>query len=82
MSDLMRNIIIVGVAVVIFLAVVVIIEIRPTGPAIFKRCDGRSDPVEDIWISSCPDANKLGYCEIERNHTTHLKMTFTPRKSR
>ena len=54
-----------------------------TGPVtrgIFKRCDGLSDPIDDITISSCPNWDKLGYCELKDLTKLDITLSFTPSK--
>lgn len=76
-----RNIIIAGVvAVVVFIVVVVVVSRSKTGT--FKACNGVSGLVDQITISSCADSAKAGYCEIKRNDSTDISLTFTPGKSK
>lgn len=82
-----RNMIIVGavaltVAVVIVVVSVVIFVVTGSKTAIFKGCDGRTEHIEEITISSCPDSAKVGYCEIHRDCSMRVNMTFTPSKSK
>lgn len=70
-----------AVAVLITVTVAVVLVSRkgsePVRPGIFKRCHGRSDPVEGIRISSCPSSTEVGYCEIDVDLVTKLELDFT-----
>lgn len=85
MSIPKRNIIIAGLAAAAVLSVVVAVVVialtgSGSGQAIFKRCDGRIDPIQETKISSCPDSAKAGYCEIKRSSDTNITLVFTASK--
>lgn len=78
-----RNIVISGAAalavvIVLVVAVASVTSENSTHEVIFKRCDGLTDPLKGVWISSCPNSAKVGYCEIDSNHRTRVDLTFTP----
>ena len=86
-----KNIIVastVALAVLIVIVVVLVVVSRkdsPKGPevvtrGIFKRCDGLSDPIDDIYIGSCPHNDDVGFCELEAGKNTDVTLSFTPSK--
>lgn len=57
--------------------------VEPTGPVdsgIFVRCDGKTGPVGDIKISSCPNASADGYCKIDPYVDVEYDISFTAGK--
>lgn len=78
-----KNKIIAGVAAAALLIVVFIVLVsrKGTDPGeLLNRCAGRSDSIEGIKISSCPNISDVGYCEIEVDSDTQLEVHFTPCK--
>lgn len=84
MSLSKKNIIIAIVAAVsllIVLIVVVLVSMKgPVTRGIFKRCDGRPDPIEEIKIDSCMNSSKGSYCEINSDRGAIFEIDFTPGK--
>ena len=77
------------IALVLIVIVVVLVIISRSGSpkapevvtrGIFKRCDGLSDPIDDIEISSCPNCQEVGYCEFGGLKGVTLWLSFTPSK--
>ena len=54
----------------------------PPKKEVFKRCDGLSDPIDEITISTCPDIAEVGYCSFDFNENIVIKLSFTPGKMR
>ena len=82
--NISRNTIIIACTVAfanLLVIVAVLIVASRDPPSIFKRCDGLSDPIDEIQISSCPNCNEVGYCEFNGHGNLTLKLSFTPGKS-
>ena len=69
-----------AVAVLVFSDILVAADVPTRG--IFKRCDGLPDPIERITISSCPDSDKIGYCQLRSNEYPRITLGFIPGKWR
>ena len=87
--NISRNTIIIACTVALALLIVIVVVLvvietpsKRDKPAIFKRCDGLSDPIDQIEISTCPDSAEVGYCEFDFNKNITIKLSFTPGKMR
>ena len=52
----------------------------PPKKEVFERCDGLSDPIDEITISTCPDIAEVGYCNFDFNENITIRLSFTPGK--